>query len=181
MPCQCSLHLPWGGSVPPLDLSPGPSQPQPTVERVLIKVTEDVTQRQRHSSSSASHPGGWRLVSQALSGVATDPHSCRSSQPLGAQPKGPRALQGQAGTVRGGAVLQGPWRKWATVDHARPGPGACAAGVQCVNGPSRLLRVRCSVSGGGSLCYGTMLGCFSHPVCRVQTLPYWPVARSGCF
>lgn len=86
-----------------------------------------------------------------------------------------------AGSHGGGAVLQGPWPKWATVDHARPVPGACAACVQCVYGPLRLLRIQCSVCGGGSLCYGTMLGCFSHSVCQVQTLPYWPVARSGCF
>ena len=79
------------------------------------------------------------------------------------------------------AVLQGPWPKWAIVDHALPVPGACAAYATCVYGPSWLLCVRCSVWGGGSLCYGTMLGRFSHSVCQVQTLPYWPVARSGCF
>lgn len=51
-------------------------------------------------------------MSQALSGVVTDPHPCGSSQPLGAQPEGPRAPQGQAGTARGGAVLQAGCQNW---------------------------------------------------------------------
>ena len=61
-------------------------------------------------------------MSQALLGMATDPHSCRSSQPLGAQLEGPRALEGQAGTVRGGQGC----RRGSELDRpfCKPGIGA---------------------------------------------------------